>query len=81
VVNTWRKLHEEKYPIDPGYNPLDDERVKGTKYETQHLGKFSRSYSARETEKIIADIERENATRPLSTRAALPGSRPRSWPG
>lgn len=59
VVDTWRRLHEENYPIDPGYNPLDDERVKGTKYETQYLGKFSRSYSAKETKKIIADIERD----------------------
>jgi hypothetical protein len=59
VVNLARKLNEEQYPIDPSYSPYQDERVAGTKYGTEYADKFSYSYSRQDTDRIIADIERE----------------------
>lgn len=59
LVNAARKLSEEKYPVDPSYNPMADERIIGTKYESEYADKFARSYSRKDTDRIIHDIERE----------------------
>lgn len=59
VVNMARKLSEERNPIDLSYNPMSDDRVTGTKYEAQYADRFTYSYSAKDTDRIIADIERE----------------------
>lgn len=59
VYNLGRKLYRDRNPVVPGYNPIDDDRVKGTRYETQYLDKFTDAYSPADTERIIADINRE----------------------
>lgn len=59
VVNMARTIAAERNPIEPGYNPLSDELVKGTRYEAQYADRFAYAYSPRDTQQIISDIERE----------------------
>jgi hypothetical protein len=60
VANMARKLSEERNPVEPDYNPMQDELVKGTRFEFEHAPKFAYAYSRRDTQQIIADIERED---------------------
>lgn len=61
IVAVARRLFDERYPAQDGYNPLDT--IRGTPYEASHLDAFLSSRSEEETRSIMRRIDDEEADR------------------